>query len=148
MNWDNPSNPGLYSDNGLGAQIFGNDRDMASGWHQDTMSLNWWHRPMSAITRAVSSRRQWWLCRDLCAWLEPMMEIRPTSALRFTEQRMPAEITSLKLLVWNLENWAIIFSSRCVSASIPPNNKDPPILSANIDRRIAKPFPFHPKQLR
>ena len=85
-----------------------------SGWYQHTMTLNWWHRPMSAITRAVSSRSQWWLCRDLCSWLEPMMEIRPTSALRFTEQRMPAEITSLKLLVWNLEYWTIIFYFRWI----------------------------------
>ena len=147
MNWDNRSNPGICSDNRLGAQIFGNDWDMASGWHQDTMTLNWWHRPMSAITRAVSSRRQWWLCRDLCSWLEPMMEIRPRSALRFTEQRMPAEITSLKLLVWNTGQ---LFSPLDVSVvSVCQYHQIIRILlCANIDRRIAKPFPFHPKQLR
>ena len=109
------------------------------------MTEKWWHTPSSGqvlsddiLVRSEHGghymrhcSRPWDDCAVICAWLGLVMEIRPTSAPRFSEQRMPGEITSLKLLVWNLEHKAIIF----YSVSIPPiikGSSSAPILTEGL----------------
>ena len=115
------------------------------------MTEKWWHTASSGqvlsddsgilVTSEHGSHymrrcsRPWDDCAVICAWLGLVMESDQHLHPRFSEQRMPGEITSLKLLVWNLNHSAIIFSSRCVSVSIQPiikGSSSAPILTEGL----------------
>ena len=95
---------------------------------------SWWHLNMAAITWDAAPDHGMtvqWSVHDLVWWWKSDQHLHP----RFSEQRMPGEITSLKLLVWNLNHSAIIFSSRCVSVSIQPiikGSSSAPILTEGL----------------